>query len=160
MTDKYLSSRGLTLLATLGSLALLLGAFGFQHIGGYLPCKMCLWQRWPHAAAIAIGAVILLGGPRLLNWAGALAALTTGGIGVYHAGVEWKWWPGPSSCTGGGLDLGAMSGGDLLSLDAPTGLVMCDEIVWTFAGLSMAGWNAIFSILLALIWVAAARAPR
>jgi disulfide bond formation protein DsbB len=160
MTDKYLSARVLTLLAALGSLAMLLGAFGFQHIGGYLPCKMCLWQRWPHAAAILIGALILLGGPRLLAWAGALAALTTAAIGAFHAGVEWGWWPGPSSCTGGGLDLGTMSGGDLLSMDAPTGLVMCDEIVWSLAGLSMAGWNAIISFGLVLIWVAAARAPR
>lgn len=144
-------------LATLGSLAVLLGAYGFQHIGGLLPCKMCLWQRWPHAAAIGIGVILLVGGPRLLAWLGALAAATTGLIGFYHAGVEWRLWPGPSSCTGGGLDLGAMGGGDLLSLDAPTGLVLCDEIVWSFLGLSMAGWNGVISLALAALWVMAAR---
>jgi disulfide bond formation protein DsbB len=144
-------------LATLGSAALLLGAYGFQHIGGLLPCKMCLWQRWPHAAAIAIGVVLMIGGPRPLIWAGALAAAATSLIGFYHAGVEWRWWPGPSSCTGGGLDLGAMGGSDLLSMDAPTGLVLCDEVVWSLMGLSMAGWNGVISLGLAVIWVLAAR---
>ena len=61
------------LIATLGSAALLLGAFGFQHIGGYAPCQMCLWQRWPHAAAIAIGVIVLFGAPRALIWLGALS---------------------------------------------------------------------------------------
>ncbi len=144
-------------IATLGSAAVLLGAYGFQHIGGLLPCKMCLWQRWPHAAAIVIGLVLLAGGPRLLIWAGALAAALTSGIGFFHAGVEWKWWPGPQSCTGGGLDMGAMGGSDLLSMDAPTGLVLCDEIVWQMFGLSMAGWNGILSLGLVVIWIMAAR---
>jgi disulfide bond formation protein DsbB len=146
------------LLATLASAALLLGAFGFQHLGGMAPCKLCLWQRWPHAAAIVIGLIVLFGAPRALIWFGAVAVATTGGIGVYHAGVEWKWWPGPSSCTGGGLDLGAMSGGDLLSMDAPSGLVMCDEIVWQLLGLSMAGWNALICVVVLGLWIAAARA--
>ena len=147
----------LNALDTLGSAALLLGAYGFQHIGGLLPCKMCLWQRWPHAAAIAIGVVLMIGGPRPLIWAGALAAAATSLIGFDHAGVEWRWWPGPSSCTGGGLDLGAMGGSDLLSMDAPTGLVLCDEVVWSLMGLSMAGWNGVISLGLAVIWVLAAR---
>jgi disulfide bond formation protein DsbB len=149
--------RSLVLLATLGSAALLLGAFGFQHIGGLLPCKMCLWQRWPHAAAILIGALILLGGPRLLAWAGALAATTTGAIGVYHAGVEWGLWPGPASCSGAGAGLGGLSGADLLSTEGPAALVMCDEVVWQLAGLSMAGWNALLSFGLMGLWILAAR---
>lgn len=152
-----MSRSTLVLIATLGSLAVLLGAYGFQHLGGLAPCKMCLWQRWPHAAAILIGVIMWLGGPRLLAWLGAAAAATTSAIGAYHAGVEWKWWPGPSSCSGGGLDLGAMDGGSLLSLDAPSGLVMCDEIVWSLFGLSMAGWNAVIAAGLALIWIAATR---
>ncbi|XDA99685.1 disulfide bond formation protein B [Sulfitobacter sp. LCG007] len=147
----------LVLLATLGSAALLLGAFAFQHLGGYAPCKMCLWQRWPHAAAVLIGLAILAGAPRSLAWLGALAAAATALIGVYHAGVEWRWWPGPASCTGGGLDLGGMSGADLLSTEGPSGLVMCDEIVWSLMGLSMAGWNALFSFVLVVIWLRAAR---
>ena len=152
-----MSMRRLILLATLGSAALLLGAFAFQHIGGLLPCKLCLWQRWPHAAAILIGLLILSGLPRALCWLGALATSTTAGIGIYHAGVEWRWWPGPTSCSGGGTDLGGMSGTDLLSLDTPAGVIMCDEIVWQFLGLSMAGWNAVIAIGLTTLWIAAAR---
>ncbi len=152
-----MTRKNLILIATLGSAAVLLGAYGFQHIGGLLPCKMCLWQRWPHAAAILIGVILLLGGPRLLAWLGALAAGITSFIGFYHAGVEWRWWPGPDSCTGGGLDMGAMSGSDLLSMDAPTGLVLCDEIVWSLMGLSMAGWNGVISFGLVIVWIMAAR---
>ncbi len=147
----------LVLFATLGSAAVLLGAYGFQHIGGLLPCKMCLWQRWPHAAAILIGVILWSGGPRLLAWLGALAAATTGVIGSYHAGVEWGWWPGPSSCSGGGADLSGMDGDALLSLDTPTGVIMCDEIVWQLLGLSMAGWNAVISFGLMALWILAAR---
>lgn len=147
----------LVLLATLGSAAVLLGAYGFQHLGGLAPCKLCLWQRWPHGAAIVLGIVILLGAPVWLGWFGALAVTVTGAIGVYHAGVEWKWWPGPSSCTGGGMDLGALSGSDLLSVDAPSGLVMCDEIVWQLFGLSMAGWNAVICAGLLALWIASVR---
>lgn len=152
-----MTRKTLILIATFGSAALLLGAFGFQHIGGLAPCKMCLWQRWPHAAAILIGVAALMGGPRLLAWLGALATAITGAIGAYHAGVEWGWWPGPTSCSGGGADLGAMDGRALLSLDTPTGVVMCDEIVWQLFGLSMAGWNAVFAFALTAVWIMAAR---
>ena len=152
-----MSQRHLILLATLGSASMLLGAFAFQFIGGYPPCKMCYWQRWPHAAAVLIGVLLLLGGPRLVIWLGGLAALITAGIGAFHAGVEWRWWPGPASCSGGGGDLGGLSGSDLLSTDAPSGIVMCDEIVWQLLGLSMAGWNAVISLGLVVIWIMAAR---
>lgn len=152
-----MNARTLIALASLGSAALLLGAYGFQHIGGLLPCKMCLWQRWPHGAAILIGAIALATGRRGLAWLGAAATATTGAIGAYHSGVEWGWWPGPSSCSGGGADLGAMDGGALLSLDTPTGVIMCDEIVWQLFGLSMAGWNAVIAFGLTALWVMAAR---
>ncbi|MEM6939317.1 MAG: disulfide bond formation protein B [Pseudomonadota bacterium] len=145
------------LFAALGSLALLLGAFGFQYIGGLMPCQMCLWQRWPHAAAVLIGAGFLLLGAPLLIWLGSLAAAATAAIGGYHAGVEWGFWPGPASCAGGGADLGALDGAALLSLDGPAGVIMCDEVVWQMAGLSMAGWNALLSLALALLWLSALR---
>ena len=150
-----MTRRTLIALAAGGSAALLLGAFYYQFTG-YPPCAMCLWQRWPHAAAIAIGAVALLVPGLLLPLAGALAALTTAGIGLYHTGVERDWWEGPTSCTGTG-DLGGLSGADLLSLDAPR-LVMCDQVSWEWLGLSMASWNALASLGLALIWLLAARA--
>lgn len=139
-------------LATAGSIALLGGAFLFQVLG-YAPCKMCLWQRWPHAAAIIIGvlALALHGMSRPLAALGALAALTTASIGVFHTGVERGWWEGPSSCTGTGS-----VGTDLLSTDI-TPVVMCDDVVWSLFGLSMASYNAVFSLALAALWIAAAR---
>ena len=143
------------LLAAAGSLALLLGAFAFQ-AAGYAPCKLCIWQRWPHGVAVGAGALVLLVGPAMLvGLVGALGAATSGGIAIYHTGVERGWWPGPTSCSGSGDALSGLSGSDLLSLDAPTGVVMCDEVAWAFAGLSMASWNAVFSILLAALWIMA-----
>lgn len=143
----------LILLAAGGSALLLAGAFIFQFLG-YLPCAMCLWQRWPHAAAILIGLVALAVPGWTLPVLGALAAAATSGIGVYHTGVENGWWPGPVSCTGGGG--GALSG-DLLSTEGPR-LIMCDQVSWELFTLSMASWNALFSAALVIVWIAAARA--
>jgi disulfide bond formation protein DsbB len=146
----------LILLATLGSVALLGGAFAFQYIGGLAPCQLCLWQRWPHAAAILIGMVALATGWRGLAWLGAVAALATAAIAVFHVGVELKWWEGLASCTAGSID--GISTADLLD---PTkdvaAVVRCDAIAWQMLGISMAGWNAILSLVLAGIWVKAAR---
>ena len=147
-----MAMRTLILLAGAGSAALLLGALAFQ-AAGYAPCAMCLWQRWPHVAAIALAALALIAAPRLFAVLGAAAALTTAGLGLFHTGVERGWWEGPSSCTGGGLS--GLSGDDLLSLDGPA-LVMCDEVAWSLAGLSMASWNALLSLALAAMWIAAA----
>ncbi|ADO42673.1 disulfide bond formation protein B [Ketogulonicigenium vulgare] len=146
----------LILIATTGSVALIAGALFFQSIG-YAPCAMCHWQRWPHYTAIVIGIIALLlpqtTAKRVFAGLGALAALTTSGIGFFHAGVELKWWPGPQSCTGSGL--GGLSGGDLLSMDGPR-IIMCDQVSWAFMGISMAGWNAIISLFIAMIWLRAA----
>jgi len=150
------SSRQLALVAAAGSGILLAGAYLFQALG-YAPCQMCFWQRYPHALAIAIGAVLWLWPSRFLAALGALSALTTAGIGAFHAGVEQKWWDGPSSCTGAGAGLSGLSGQDLLATNTLEKLVMCDEISWAFAGLSMAGWNAVFSALLCAIWIIALR---
>lgn len=143
------------LLAAAGSFALLAGAFVFQALG-YAPCKLCLWQRWPHAAAIAVGGLVVLLGPLvLLAVAGALSTLTTAGIGLYHTGVERGLWEGPTSCTGDGSGLGGLSGQDLLSTEVTNDIVMCDEVAWAFAGLSMATWNVVFSLVLTAIWLRA-----
>lgn len=137
-----------------GSLALLAGAFFFQALG-WAPCQMCLWQRWPHGAAIVIAALLVLSPKGLwpvLGGLGALAATTTASIGAYHSGVELKWWQGPSSCTGAGL--GDLSGAALLpgaAADAPA-LVLCDTLTPFFLGLTMANWNMALSAGLALVW--------
>ena len=150
------SSRQLALVAAAGSGMLLAGAYLFQGLG-YAPCQMCFWQRYPHALAIAIGAVLWLWPSRFLAAFGALSALTTASIGAFHAGVEQKWWDGPSSCTGDGAGLSGLSGQDLLATNTLEKLVMCDEISWAFAGLSMPGWNAVFSALLCATWIIALR---
>ncbi|MCB2104750.1 disulfide bond formation protein B [Albidovulum sp.] len=141
------------LLAALGSVLLLGGAFVFQAFG-YAPCKLCLWQRWPHAAAIVIAGLGLIVGWRVLPWLGAAAAATTGAIGVFHAGVELGWWEGPTTCTSGAI--GGLSVDDLLAQINAAPLIRCDEIAWSLLGVSMAGWNAIISFALAAIWVMAA----
>ena len=150
---------GLIILAMAGSLAVLAGAFAFQYIGGLAPCHLCLLQRWPHAAAVAIGLLALAVPGRLLPLVGAAAALTTAAIGMYHTGVERLWWAGPTSCSAGsiaGLDVK-----DLLDpsiVVAP--VVRCDEVAWQMLGLSMASWNVVVSLGLALIWLLAARSRR
>jgi disulfide bond formation protein DsbB len=149
------TARHLGYAAAAGSAALLGAAYLYQ-LAGYAPCTMCIWQRYPHGVAIALGlGLLLLGRGRLLLAFGALAAGTTAALGLYHTGVERDWWDGPSACTGGASDLSAMTGADLLSFDTAETLVLCDEVVWEFLSLSMASWNAILSALLAGVWIAA-----
>jgi disulfide bond formation protein DsbB len=144
----------LVLLAAGGSLALLLGALVFQTLG-YAPCKLCIWQRWPHGAAIAVGLLWLALRRSWLLPLGTLAALATSAVGAYHTGVEQKWWQGPATCSAG--PIGGQSSADLLDQIMNAPLIRCDEVSWAFAGLSMATWNAILSLGLALLWLAAWR---
>lgn len=146
----------LAILAALGSAAMLIAAFGFQAMG-YAPCKLCLWQRWPHAIAFGIGLLFAFGiRARLLAACGALAAAATGIIGIYHNGVEQQWWTGPSTCTS--KDISGLSSDELLNQILAAPLVRCDEIAWQFLGLSMASWNAILAFTLVAVWIAAFRA--
>jgi disulfide bond formation protein DsbB len=146
------------LVAALGSAALLLGAFAFQYLGGLQPCALCLWQRWPHAAAVVVGILVLIRArpSRPLFLLGAAAALATAGIGAFHAGVELGWWEGLQTCSTGSI--AGLSGADLLdpTADVPPP-ARCDAVAWSFAGLSMAGWNALLSLGLAGLWLAAFR---
>jgi disulfide bond formation protein DsbB len=129
------------------ALALLLGALFFQYALGYPPCEMCHWQRWPHIAAAVVGlggGSLLLSGAVRLPVAVPLAAITillvatSGVLGVYHAGVEWHWWPGPAACTTGFVFNG--------TLDLNARVPMCDRAAWRLFGISMAGYNAIISL--------------
>lgn len=147
-------------IAGAGSAALLLGAFGFQHIGGLAPCEMCLWQRWPHAVAIGLGAIGIALPHALVALAGALSLLTGAGIALMHTGVERVWWTLNLACTGGAEDLGAMDVTALLDPTQGSGIVLCTEVAWSFLGLSMASWNGLASLVLAGIWVAAAWSAR
>lgn len=140
-------------LAGAGSAALLIGAFAFQYVGGLAPCHLCLLQRWPHGVAVALALVFLVMPRRFLALLGALAVAVGAGIAVYHVGVEQAWWAGPTSCTA--PSAGAMSASDLMNQILTTPVVLCDQVAWSLWGISMAGWNAILSILLAGIWLGA-----
>ncbi|MFT7448641.1 MAG: disulfide bond formation protein DsbB [Glaciecola sp.] len=158
MIRMIITAKQLGMAAAAGSALLLLAAFVFQLLG-YAPCKMCLWQRYPHAVAVAIGVLLAAGLPTLLlSLGGAASAATTAVIGVFHTGVERDWWEGPTSCTGSGLDLSSLSGADLLpsASSGPSTLVMCDDVAWEFLTISMAGWNALWSTGLAAVWILAA----
>ncbi|MFW8636386.1 disulfide bond formation protein B [Cribrihabitans pelagius] len=146
--------RLLILIAAGGSAALLLGALGFQYIGEMAPCKLCYWQRYPHAAAAGIGVLALALPLLVLPYLGALAALATAGIGAYHTGVERGWWEGPGTCTSG--PVGGLSPDQLMEQIMAAPLVRCDDVPWELFGLSMASWNAIASASLAALWIAAA----
>ncbi|WP_027237639.1 disulfide bond formation protein B [Leisingera caerulea] len=150
--------RLLIVIAATGSAALLLGALGFQYIGEMAPCKLCYWQRYPHAAAAGIGVLALIIPSAVLPYLGALAALSTAGVGVYHTGVERGWWEGPSTCTSGPVS--GLSPDQLMEQIMAAPLVRCDEVPWELFSLSMASWNAIASFGLALIWIAAANHAR
>jgi disulfide bond formation protein DsbB len=142
------------LLAAGGSLALLLGALAFQYLGGLAPCHLCLLQRWPHVAAVTIGFVALIVRNQTLPLLGALAALSTAGIGIYHTGVERGWWQGPTSCSAGSIaGIGVKDLLDPTIVVAP--VIRCDQVAWQMFGLSMASWNAALSVALALIWLRA-----
>ena len=150
-----LSARNILIILAAGaSLCLLLGALAFQYLGGLAPCVLCLWQRWPHAAAVALGLIGLVLVSRTVPVAlAALAMAGSVGLGIYHTGVERHWWPGPASCTSGAI--GGLSPEDLMSRILAAPMVRCDEVSWSLLGLSMASWNAIASAVLAAIWLRA-----
>ena len=137
---------------------MMLGALGFQYIGELPPCKMCYWQRYPHVAAVGIGvlAFVLPGvGLTALLYLGAVAALVTAGIGVYHTGVERGWWEGPTTCTSSGTS--GLSADDLFDKIMTAPVVRCDDVAWELLGLSMASWNGLLSLGLAALWFLAYR---
>ncbi len=131
--------------------AVILTALGFEYLGGYAPCPLCLMQRYAYYAGIPLLFIAMALTSEMPRVAGlifflvALAFLANAGLGVYHAGVEWKFWPGPVTC--GTAQPLPTNASDLLGSLATTHVPRCDEAVWTFAGLSMAGWNVVMSFL-------------
>ena len=128
--------------------ALLAGAYGSEYWGGLYPCEMCWWQRYAHFVAAAFGllAFALKGFPdrgRSFVWLAALAIAASGAIGAYHAGVEAGVFEGVTQCTAAA---GGGSAEELLASIMSTPLVRCDQVQWSWLGISMAGWNAIVSL--------------
>ena len=127
------------------SAALLVAAFLFEHVGGMVPCRLCIWQRWAHVAVIAAALVAMAMLPSRVGLVLiAAAALASFGVASYHAGVEWSLWAGPAGCTAN-LGSGASSA-DLVDQLLATPVVRCDDVPWSLFGLSMAGWNALLSL--------------
>ena len=151
--------------ALFASLAILAIAHAFETFGHLAPCELCLKERqvyWLAAALAAIGAGLSFTPLEPGRWVSAVLALVfLGGaaLAAFHAGVEWKFWPGPASCTGAHVQV---STADLTRLlrGGPIGVPACDKPAWVFLGVSMAGWNALISLGLAALSILAALAPQ
>lgn len=154
------------LVALLVAAAMLATAHAFETFGGYAPCTLCLRQREVYWTILGLSAAFMVlvrmpGGPRwreATNWVLALAFAVGCGVAVYHAGAEWKFWPGPEACasSGNSFDVGNLAAALEEQIRPPA----CDEAPWVFAGLSMAGWNAVISLGLAALSVVAALRER
>jgi disulfide bond formation protein DsbB len=154
------------LMLLLGMAATVGTALAFQHLGGYIPCKLCLGQRMPYYVGIPLMAVAALSAwlrwpamlTRVLLLAGALIMLWSLYLGVFHAGVEWSLWAGPTDC---GAVTGTDTGGKGV-LDAIDAIVppSCDKASLRVLGLSFAGWNAVASAVLAIVALRGASAKR
>ncbi|SIO19262.1 Disulfide bond formation protein DsbB [Rhodovulum sp. ES.010] len=140
-------------LAAAASLAILLAGYWFQYVVGLAPCKLCLWQRWPHLIAPVLGMGALAVGGRMLPLAGAVTMAVSAGLGLYHTGVERKWWPGPSSCSGDVAGFRGMTPEQLLDPTQVSPVVLCDQVQWSLFGLSMASYNALLSLALCAFWL-------
>jgi disulfide bond formation protein DsbB len=138
--------------------ALLAGAWGSQLIGHLYPCEMCHWQRWPHYAALAIALLAFVVPQRSVGKSlvivAALLIGISGAIGVAHAGVEYHWWSGFTACTQT-VDLRGLDGAARLDALMRAPVVRCDTAQWSFAGISLAGFNAILSLggAVTILWL-------
>jgi disulfide bond formation protein DsbB len=143
-------------IAVIGAAAIL-GAYFFEYVVKLAPCPLCLEQRIPYYVAIPLALIVLVAAfakaPRwaLLTALAVIAAamLWNAGLGTYHAGIEWKWWPGPQACAGPLSDFGGA--GNLLQELQTINVVRCEEAAWRFLGLSLAGWNVLISLGLAAV---------
>ncbi len=136
------------LVAILTPSLLLGGALLSQYVGGLYPCEMCMWQRWPHLAAIllALAAIALRLRPcqsALFTGLAALAIAASGVIGAFHAGVEYGWWEGLTACS---VVASGDSPQDMLASIMAAPVTRCDVAPWSLFGISLAGYNAIVSL--------------
>ena len=137
-------------LAAMVSGALIVAALLFEYIGGLVPCKLCLTQRLPHYGLIILGIASVIRPQHQILWRplGSLCAFATAAVGLQHVGVERKWWQGPQGCSST-IDMNA-SLADLTQSLLDTPVVRCDEVAWSFLSVSMAGWNMVISLSVAV----------
>ena len=141
------TARPVLLVVLAASIAVAGGALLFQYVGGLQPCELCLAERWPYYGAIAVAGAALATGARSAVWCVGLLALIflgSAALAGYHVGVEQQWIAGPTACTGGAS--GAKTPEELMKFLSEQQSVRCDEVQWTLAGLSLAGWNVVISL--------------
>jgi disulfide bond formation protein DsbB len=151
-------------IVALAGLATIGGFFFFQYVVGLTPCPLCLEQRNAYYISVPLAALLWLGAGHgaqrkvlLLGFLVIAAAmLWNTGLSIYHAGIEWKWWPGPAECTGPISNVGTAK--DLLNQLNTFSPVRCDEAQWRFLGLSLAGYDVLVSLALALVALWGAKA--
>jgi len=127
---------------------LLGGALVSQYAGGLYPCEMCMWQRWPHLAAILLALLAITLRRQacrsaLFTGLAALAIAASGVIGAFHAGVEYGWWEGLTACS---VAAGGDNAQDMLASIMAAPITRCDVAPWSLFGISLAGYNAIVSL--------------
>ena len=150
--------RAAAVAVALGAALTVGGALVFEHGLGYVPCKLCLTERVPYYLAAPLAMVAALLPPRPARFLLGLVAVVLiygAGLGVYHAGAEWGFWPGPNDC-GGGSGPGPADVADFLKNLETVRPVDCTTAAWRFLGLSLAGWNAVIAAGLGLLAAAAA----
>jgi len=136
-----------------GCVLTIAGFLFFQYVVGLPPCPLCLEQRYAFYFGLALAIMLTFGashGAKSRVMIAGFAALTlmmlyNAGLGAYHAGIEWKFWPGPTECSGGGGDFGAATGGLLNQLQNGISVVRCDQAAWRLFGISLPGWNVLVS---------------
>ena len=153
--------RRAALAVLIGSLLTVGAALVLQFGYGYAPCKLCLTERLPYYATVPLSVLALFLPERLSRLALGLAAaglLYGAGLGAYHAGAEWGFWPGPTDC-GGGTGANPAAVGDFLNALQTTKVVDCSTAAMRVLGVSLAGWNAVIAFVLASIAGTAAAKP-
>ena len=146
-----MTTKQLITLASFSSMAVILAAYYFEFIGGFSPCKLCYWQRYPHFLNILIFPFLYFFPIRSLIFIGMGSMLVSISLALYHVGVEQKYWPGPNSCSNGSIE--GLTTDQLLDQIMNAPIVRCDEIAWELIGISMAGWNVLISFCLFLTWL-------
>ena len=146
-----MTTRQLITLASFSSTGVILAAYYFEFIGGFLPCKLCYWQRYPHFINILIFPFFYFFLIRSFIFIGMGSMLVSIILALYHVGVEQKYWLGPNSCSKASID--GLTTDQLLDQIMNAPIVRCDEIAWELIGISMAGWNLLISFCLFLTWL-------
>ncbi len=145
MPSSFYHPKNASLLLALAAIAILASVFALQYLVGLAPCRMCIWQRWPFAALALIGLIGAFWRPKVMLMLACLTLLVSIGLAGYHVAVEQGWLALPAGCAAGA---GAGSVEELKAMlkEAPPS---CDQVDFTFLGVSLAGWNAVASLTLA-----------